>query len=326
MMFVMKTNILMVDIMRILVVGAGGIGGYFGGRLAAAGRDVTFLVRPKRAELLGRTGLVIRSPKGDLHIAEPRLATADALKDHYDLVLLSCKAYDLDDAMNSFAPAVGPETMILPMLNGMRHLERLEARFGAEAVLGGACFVSTTIAPDGAILHMNELHKMTFGDRKGGMPPRIEAIAKAFSDANFEIEPSEHVMQDMWDKWVFITSTAGMTCLMRSAIGDYVAAGGSNLALKLIDECAEIASANGFAVAPAGIQRVRGYLTTPGSAITASMLRDIQSGSRIESDQIVGDMLERAPEENRASYTMLNIIHTHLKAYEAQRDRQAAQG
>lgn len=312
----------MVDTMRILVVGAGGIGGYFGGRLAAAGRDVTFLVRPKRAELLRQTGLVIRSPKGDLHLAEPRLVTADALKEHYDLVLLSCKAYDLDDAMASFAPAVGPQTMILPMLNGMRHLERLDARFGADAVLGGSCFISTTIAPDGAILHMNELQKMTFGDRKGGMPARIEAITKAFSGANFEIEASGHIMQDMWDKWVFITSTAGMTCLMRSSIGDYVAAGGSTLALRLVDECAEIAAANGYGLAPASIQRIRGALTTPGSAITASMLRDIQVGARIESDQIVGDMLVRAPEENRASYMMLHVVLAHLKSYEARRDRE----
>jgi 2-dehydropantoate 2-reductase len=214
--------------------------------------------------------------------------------------------------------------MILPMLNGMRHLERLEARFGAEAVLGGACFISTTIAPDGAILHMNELHRMTFGDRKGGRPARIEAITKVFSGANFEIEPSDHVLQDMWDKWVFITSTAGMTCLMRSSIGDYVAAGGSTLALKLIDECAEIAAANSFALTPPSIQRIRAALTTQGSPITASMLRDIQSGSRIESDQIVGDMLARAPEENRASYMMLKVVRAHLKAYEAQRERQAA--
>jgi 2-dehydropantoate 2-reductase len=316
----------LVDIMRILVVGAGGIGGYFGGRLAAAGRDVTFLVRPKRAELLRQKGLIIRSPKGNLHLADPRLVTADALKETFDLVLLGCKAYDLDDAMASFAPAVGPQTMILPTLNGMRHLERLETRFGAEAVLGGACFISTTIAPDGAILHMNDLDRIAFGDRKGGMPARIEAIAEAFSDAGFDIEASPNIIQGMWDKWVFITSTAGMTCLMRAAIGDYVAAGASDLVLKLIDECLEIAAANGFALDSAAVQRIRGFLTMPGSPITASMLRDIEGNGRIESDQIVGDMLARAKPDSRPSYTMLNIIHAHLKAYEAQRERQAARG
>jgi 2-dehydropantoate 2-reductase len=314
--------------MRILVVGAGGIGGYFGGRLAAAGRDVTFLVRAKRAELLRQHGLTIRSPKGDLHLQAPKLVTADALKESFDLVLLSCKAYDLDDAMASFAPAVGPTTMILPMLNGMRHLERLEARFGAEAVLGGACFISTTIAPDGAILHMNDLHRMTFGDRLGGMPARVEAITRAFSEANFEIEPSARILQDMWSKWVFIAATAGMTCLMRASIGDYVAAGASGMALELVDECAKIAAANGFALTQDGVERIRSYLTAPGSTITASMLRDIENGARIESDQIIGDMLARAtgdrdaPGEN-AAYTMLKTVLANLRAYETRREREA---
>ncbi|TCR92254.1 2-dehydropantoate 2-reductase [Rhizobium sp. BK376] len=312
--------------MRILVVGAGGIGGYFGGRLAAAGRDVTFLVRPKRAELLRESGLSIRSPKGDLHIAQPKLVTADSLTETFDLVLLGCKAYDLDDAMASFAPAVSPQTMILPTLNGMRHLERLEARFGAEAVLGGACFISSTIAPDGAILHFNDLHRIAFGDRRGGMPARIESIAETFSNAGFDIDASPNILQAMWDKWAFIASTAGMTCLMRAAIGDYVAAGASDLVLRLIDECLDIAAANGFAPGEAAVQRIRSFLTTAGSPITASMLRDIEGNGRIESDQIVGDMLARAAPDKRGSYTMLNIVLAHLRAYEAQRERQAAHG
>jgi 2-dehydropantoate 2-reductase len=228
--------------MRILVVGAGGIGGYFGGRLAAAARDVTFLVRPKRAGILREKGLVIRSPLGDAHIAAPKLVTADGLAGTFDLILLSCKAYDLEDAIASFAPAVGPETAILPLLNGMAHLGRLETRFGAEAVLGGTCFISTTIGPDGEILHMNDLHRLTYGDRRGGMPARIDAIAAAFADAGFTAQASETILSDMWEKWIFIAATAGMTCLMRSSIGDFVAAGAGNLALKLIDECAEIAA------------------------------------------------------------------------------------
>jgi 2-dehydropantoate 2-reductase len=116
--------------MRVLVVGAGAIGGYFGGRLLEAGRDVTFLVRPRRAAELAQTGLVIRSKLGDMNLPAPPTVTSDTLRQAFDLVILSCKAYDLDDAMTSFAPAVGPETVILPLLNGMRHLDALEARFG----------------------------------------------------------------------------------------------------------------------------------------------------------------------------------------------------
>src|SRR5436305_12483645 len=139
--------------MRILVVGAGGIGGYFGGRLLEAKRDVTFLVRPKRAAQLAQHGLEIKSTYGDFHFASPPTIQANALKEPFDLVLLSCKAYDLDDAVRSVAPAVGPNTAILPLLNGMRHVDALEERFGADAVLGGSCFIASTMDDAGRILH-----------------------------------------------------------------------------------------------------------------------------------------------------------------------------
>src|ERR1700730_494583 len=135
--------------MRILVVGAGGIGGYFGGRLLEAGRDVTLLVRPRRAAELARTGLSIRSPLGDVHVPAPPTVSAERLAGAFDLVLLSCKAYDLEGAMDSVAPAVGADTAILPLLNGMRHLDLLEARFGAGKVLGGQCLISTVLDVDG---------------------------------------------------------------------------------------------------------------------------------------------------------------------------------
>src|SRR6202043_1931860 len=109
--------------MRILVVGAGAIGGYFGGRLLQAGRDVTFLVRPRRAAELAKAGLIVKSPHGDVTLAAPATTLSENIRRPFDLVLLSCKAYDLEGAMDSFAAAVGPETMILPLLNGMKHLD-----------------------------------------------------------------------------------------------------------------------------------------------------------------------------------------------------------
>ncbi len=304
--------------MRILVVGAGGIGGYFGGRLAAAGRDVTFLVRPKRAETLLLNGLIIRSPLGDAHVVQPKLVTADRISEPFDLVLLGCKAYDIDDAIASFAPAVGPETTILPTLNGMAHLDVLERRFGAESVLGGTCFISTTIAPDGAILHMNDTHRLSFGERAGGLSSRIETIAAVMADAGFQAEASANILQSMWDKWVFIASSAGMTCLMRSAIGDYVAAGASDVALQVIDECASVAAGQGFALDAAALERIRGMMTMAGSTITTSMLRDIEAGARIEAEQIIGDMIV----QSGTRPAMLSLVHAHLRAYEIRRERE----
>jgi 2-dehydropantoate 2-reductase len=310
--------------MRILVVGAGATGGYFGGRLLQAGRDVTFLVRPRRAALLSERGLTIRSPLGDFHHPAPPLVTREALGEAFDLVLLSCKAYDLDSAIASFTPAVGPHTAILPLLNGMRHLDVLAERFGAERVLGGQCVISSTLDAAGTILHLNDLHALTFGELGGARSERIEAVAADLSNAGFEARLSEAIRQEMWEKWLFIAAGAGVTCLMRAAIGDIVAAGGADLATNLMAECASIATAQGFAPRPAMLERARAAFTAPGSPLTASMLRDIENGRPVEADHVLGDLLRRAAKPDDRS--LLRVAYAHLKAYEARRERERAAG
>ena len=309
--------------MRILVVGAGAVGGYFGGRLLQAGRDVTFLVRPRRAAELAKHGLTIRSPVGDFHRPSPPTVMQEDLAQPFDLVLLSCKAYDLDDAMASFAKAVGPTTVILPLLNGMRHIDRLAERFGAGLVLGGQCVISATLDADGAIVHLNDWHGLTFGELDGSRSPRIETIAAALRDAGFDARLSDNIRQEMWEKWVLIATTAGMTCLMRASIGDYVAAGGADLALGLLSECASIAAAHGFPLREPALERARKTLTASGSPFKASMLRDIEAGKPVEGDQILGDLLRRAPRPDDIS--LLHIAALHVKSYEqGRKGREAA--
>jgi len=309
--------------MRILVIGAGAVGGYFGARLAEAGRDVTFLVRPRRAAQL-RQALVVKSPAGDLRLDAPRLVTADQLSAPYDLILLSCKAYDLEDAIASFAAAVGPDTSILPLLNGMAHIDALNARFGAARVLGGQCVISATLDDAGHILHLNDMHSMSFGEQGGGRSDRLARVAAALSGAKFTAEPSEAIVLEMWEKWVFIATAAGMTCLMRAAIGDIVAAGAGAgaLPLALLDDCAGIAANHGFTPRAAALDRFRAILSAPQSPIMASMLRDIERGARIEADHIVGDLLRRGGDD-LDPHSLLRIAYLHLKAYEARRQREA---
>jgi 2-dehydropantoate 2-reductase len=299
--------------MRILVVGAGAIGGYFGARLAAAGRDVTFLVRPKRAEQL-KSGLFVRSPKGDVKIAAPKLVTE--VTSSFDLVLLSCKSYDLDSAMDSFARAVGPATMILPLLNGESHIDTLKKRFGAGAVLGGQCQISSTLDEQGHVVHLNDWHMLGFGELDGSHSTRIEAVSESFTGANFEPQLSLHILQDMWEKWIFIATMAGITCLMRSALGDIEAAGGTSIALELFAECGAIAGKNGYVPRAAAGERIRKTLSTPGSTLMASMLRDVEGHRRTEHEHILGDLLARA-QGTRAP--VLEICLAHLRAYEARR-------
>jgi 2-dehydropantoate 2-reductase len=304
--------------MRTLVVGAGAIGGYFGGRMLEAGRDVTFLVRPRRAEMLMRTGLVIRSPLGDVEQPAPTI-TADRLGGPFDLVLLSCKAYDLDDAMASFAPAVGKDTAILPLLNGMRHVDLLEQRFGAQAVLGGMCAISTTLDADGRILHLNDSHILAFGERDGTSTPRIEAITAEFAGVKFSASASPAITQEMWEKWVLIGVVAGLTCMMRAPIGDVVAAGAADVATALLDECAAIAGRHGFPPREGPLRRFRAMVTTKGLLFAASMLRDIERGAPTEVEHVLGDLLRRGGDRTR--YPVLRIAYAHLATYEAQRAR-----
>ncbi|WP_027817917.1 2-dehydropantoate 2-reductase [Paraburkholderia bannensis] len=313
--------------MRILVVGAGATGGYFGGRLAAAGRDVTFLVREARAAQLRADGLVIRSPHGgDLTLRDPQTLTREALAapgaQPFDLVLLSCKAYDLDDAIDSFAGAVGPETVILPLLNGMRHLEILQARFGTQAVLGGVCLIASTLNDKREIVHLNDAHAITFGELGGGVSARVEAIAATFGNAGFNLKASERILQEMWEKWVFLASLAGSTCLFRAPVGVIVATpDGAATVERLFAECRAVAAEHGHAVRDSFLERSRAMLFATGSTLTASMLRDVQNGSRIEADHILGDLIRRGGAAQRASseLSVLRIVYSQLKAYEAQR-------
>jgi 2-dehydropantoate 2-reductase len=301
--------------MRILVVGAGAIGGYFGARLAAVGRDVTFLVRPKRADQLA-SGLVVRSPKGDVTIAAPKLVTEATLSELFDLILLSCKSYDLDSAMDSFARAVGPKTLILPLLNGESHIDTLKKRFGAGAVLGGQCQISSTLDEQGHVIHLNDWHTLGFGELDGTSSARIEAVNESFSGANFEAQLSLHILHDMWEKWVFIATMAGITCLMRAAVGDIEVAGGTSIALELFEECSAIAGKNGYIVRPVVGERIRKTLTTPGSTLMASMLRDVEGHRKTEHEHILGELLARA---QGAGAPVLEISLAHLRAYEARR-------
>jgi 2-dehydropantoate 2-reductase len=304
--------------MRLLIVGAGGVGGYFGARLLEAKRDVTFLLRPRRVAELARTGLIVRSSYGDIELPSPPHVLAEDIRDPFDVIIVACKSYDLAATMESFAAAVGPETAILPQLNGMRHIDQLAARFDKSNVLGGVCQISSALDPNGAIIHLNEIHKIVFGELDGSRSARIEAISAAFAGAKFDSEASTQIMQEMWEKWVFIATAAGITCLMRAAFGDIVAAGGTEFAKRLYDECAAVAACAGFPPRSHVTERSLRIVTEPGSRITASMLKDIERGAPIEGDQIVGDLLRRggAPADG-----LLATVHLHLKAYEARRFR-----
>jgi 2-dehydropantoate 2-reductase len=301
--------------MRILIVGAGAVGGYFGGRLAQAGRDVTFLVRPSRAKQLGRDGLRIISPHGDA-VLTPKLVSAEEIDKRYDLVFLSVKAYALETAMNDFAAAVGPETMILPVLNGMRHVDLLTKRFGEHAVIGGVCLVASEIDDEGRIVQLADFQQLVYGERNRESTPRLKALDATLQGAGFNARLSTDIMQEMWEKWVQLASLGAITCLMRGTIGEIVAApGGADLSLKVLDESAAVATACGYKPSEALLSRHAGVLTAPGSPLTSSMYRDLRKGAPVEADHILGDFIERA-DAHGITTPLLKAAFINLRIYQ----------
>jgi 2-dehydropantoate 2-reductase len=303
--------------MRILVLGAGGIGGYFGGRLVETGADVTFLVRAARAKRLEADGLVVESPLGDIR-CKVRAATSAALPAPADLVLLSCKAHDLEAAIEAIAPAIAKGTAILPLLNGMAHLARLEARFSDADIWGGVAHVSLTLTPEGVVRHLAPINAVSFGRLDGAEDARIGELRALFATTPVVAQARSAIMQDMWDKFVFIATLAGMTSLMRASVGTILALpGGERLILQMLGECDAVAKAEGYPGGGEQWARYRAPLTTP-TPLTSSMLRDIERGGPTEAEHIVGDMAARASRFGIAA-PLTEIALAHLRAYERRR-------
>jgi 2-dehydropantoate 2-reductase len=307
--------------MRILILGAGAVGGYFGGRLAQSGTDVSFLVRPQRAQKLAQAGLVIKSPLGDAQIPV-QTVLQETVRPDYDLVILSCKAYDLDASIVSLAGAMGPDTLVLPLLNGMAQLTRLEQAFGSARVLGGTCYIASTLDADGSIRHLSKFQGMTCGPRVGNLAhaqARLQELARAYASGTVEYKVSEDIEQDMWEKFVLLASLAAMTCLMRASVGEILGTNdGEALMREALSVCIAAAGAAGHAPRAESLRRTESMLFARGSAFTASMLRDLEAGGRVEADHIVGDMLRRARAAG-ADARVLAAAYCHLQAYEGRR-------
>ena len=307
--------------MRILIVGAGSTGGYFGARLMQAGRDVTFLVRPARAAALRETGLQIVSPLGDFGVT-PKLVLASDLKETFDIVLVTVKAFGLAAAIEDFAAAVGPGTLILTVLNGMKHVDDLQARFGADRVVGGVCRVSTQLDAQGRILHLSPMHELVYGELDGSRSARIEALHAFLSDAGFATQLSTHIAQDLWNKWILLATLGGICSLARGTVGEIAATdGGDDFVRGFLAEAVAVATATavGFAPSQQAIDFTLGVLTAPGSPLTSSMYRDLMAGERVEVDQILGDLRARARRANLAT-PLVSAAFIQLSAYQRRRD------
>jgi 2-dehydropantoate 2-reductase len=306
---------------KILILGAGAVGGYFGARLHQSGADVTFLLREPRATKIKEEGLVVKSPKGDA-VLPVKVVTKGSEGGPYDTVILACKAYDLDSAIDSIAPAVGANTTIVPMLNGHAQFAVLDKKFGAQKVAGGLARIGGMLGPNGEVMHSSPFAAVSFGERDG-KPAResLKALDAACKKAGIDGGLSDNINQDLWDKWIMLTSLAAMCCTLRGTTGDIMAADeGGALMAETVDECRRVAAAEGFDPGDKGIANLKTFLTQGGSSFAASMLGDLEKGGAIEGRHVIGDMLGRARRFGIAAPN-LRVAYAVVQAYEARRAR-----
>ncbi|WP_200815826.1 ketopantoate reductase family protein [Nocardiopsis sp. JB363] len=306
--------------MRILVVGAGAVGGYFGARLVKAGRDVDFLVRPARAERLRDQGLVLRTLEGETESVPVRAVTAGELTPEYDVVLLAVKSYGLEEAVADLAGAVGPRTVVVPFLNGMRHLDVLTARFGEDRVYGGVSMVMARLGEAGEIVEVGKMGELIYGPLGPSPVVELDRVHKALDGAGFTARAAEDIRQQMWDKWVFLASLGAATCLMRAPIGRVNRApGGSEFSAGMFAEAMAVATASGFPPS----ERIRTFadkaIGDTERDTSTSMHWDLTHGNPVEGDHIVGDLVGRG-RESGVPTPLLSLAHTHLSVYSATRE------
>ena len=304
--------------MRILCLGAGAIGGYFGGRLVEGGTEVDFLVRENRQRQLAAGGLRIESRFGNCSVSVRAVTSAQA-KGPYDIVLLTCKAYDLSNAIATIDPFVGPKTAVLPLLNGVAHMDQLNDKFGHGRVLGGVAKIAATLSPDGIIRHLNDWRYITFGEQNGEMSARVEALKAAFDKTSVIAYAVPNIMQTMWEKIVHLSTVAGMTCAMRANVGEIArTADGTEMMIQLLERNAEIAAREGHAPSDTFLAEYRQLFNDQSSTYAASMLRDIQRNGAVEADHILGFMLAKA-RQHGVDPSLHRFIYVHLQAYEQHR-------
>ncbi len=303
--------------MRVLVLGAGATGGYYGSRLIEAGAHVDFLVRPPRAERLRASGLRVEGARPTFHAAV-NVCTEIEQGAAYDLVLLSCKAYDLDSAIDSIAPAVGGQTVVMPLLNGLRHLQRLDAAFGEQRVLGALCHISVAVDAEGTVRQTGQVDRLTFGWRVA-QGVSSDGLTGLLHGMQVEVVESPRILDALWSKFAMLSALAGITCLMRGSIGEIAATpDGTALATRLYEECASVAQGSGHAQDAEARAAALRTLTTTCSRVKASMLHDLERGGPTEVEHVLGDMLGRA-QGLAIDVPLLTAACTALRVHEAAR-------
>jgi 2-dehydropantoate 2-reductase len=307
--------------MRFLILGAGGLGGYFGGMLARSGAEVAFLVRPRRAAQLAERNLVIKEPAGDL-VIPVRTVAAGEVDGRYDVVFLTCKAYDLDSAVEAITPAIGPGSAVLPVLNGVTHIHLLCERFGAEHVLGAMIIVRAELAPNGDIVRPpigGISEDAAFGELTGERSARCEAIHKTLMSAGIPSRISDDILSEMWAKFCGFCCNAAVSTLTRAFAGEIAATpAGAGFVEATFDECARVTTAEGYPPPHSLRDLCVGLYSQPGLGYRPSIAADFEAGRPTEGEHTIGDLVRRA-DRRGLDVPILRAALCNLQIQEARR-------
>lgn len=280
--------------MRVGVIGAGGIGGYFGARLAAAGNDVVFLARGANLKALRVDGLRVHSPRGDLHLAVT--ATDDPAEAAACEVVLFCvTGYATDGALPALAPMLALEGFVVCLQNGVGGVERVAAVAGRGRTVGGAAYISCHLRSPGVLEHVPGPAGFVIGEMEGGPSPRAEAFAAVAREAGIDADVSADVLTVLWAKLGLICGLAGATASTRLPIGEVRATPGSRAVLRaLIEETAAVGRAEGAVLDDGYVDRTLAMLDGVGGAMVSSLYEDLVHGRPMELSELHGDVLRRA--------------------------------
>ncbi len=285
------------DLVRIAVMGTGGVGGYFGGRMAAAGEDVTFIARGAHLDAIRANGLSISSGAGDVLIAPAQATDTPADIGPVDYVLFSVKAYDTEAAGAMMAPLIGRETAIVNLQNGIDGETILSGIVGPGHVVGGVAYISAHIEAPGKIAHAGKGAKLAFGELDGRRTPRIEALAAACAGAGIDCEVSDDIRAPLWSKLAMLASVSAVSCLTRLPI-DVVARTPETAALMRagMEEVVAVARAKGVDLSDDTVQRVLSFGRNIGTSIKPSMFVDLERGKPLEVDHLSGAVVRAGKE------------------------------
>ncbi|MGQ9369786.1 2-dehydropantoate 2-reductase [Azospirillum sp. ST 5-10] len=269
--------------MRIAVMGSGGVGGYFGARLAAAGADVTFLARGRHLAAIRHQGLRVVSDAGDLHLERPAASDDPATVGPVDVVLFCVKLWDTEAAAAQCRPLLKPGTAVITLQNGVTGTDALAAALGREHVVGGVAHVAATIAAPGTIRHTGTLARMTFGELDGRRSERLEAFHALAERAGFDAILSDHILRTIWEKFAFLAPLSGLTALTRQPVGVIRSVAPTRaLFFDAVAEVAAVAAAHGVPLGADLVDRVAALVDGLVPGMRSSMLNDLERGARLE--------------------------------------------